>query len=408
MPFDELKIPKINVEPFAFIDDFQTRLFVQYADIIEKTDDGRSVVRWLSEDPRVTALNGKLISHGSGAQAFHIRALAMWFLWCANQYGSENARNHLDSFLDSEEISAHNTLWVLGIEVDQPIVLRDGYTLQSINHMPDSRDKESFLQARSKLTAPQTPAPVCAITKACRVQKAHDGNDPPLSSGGWQEFVKVSRRLHDIAFILNTLNGISCLPYYSTSYVDPTTPLGPFGGSGGGMLVSDVLTHELTKLPSESSALIDNVLMKYDKLNHSEKMRTERILNRLSQAKRRTQIEDKILDLGIALEMLLLQDNSNREQLSLSFRLRGSWLMGQSPEDRHEKYLQLRDIYSYRSDVAHGGVLCGGEEAKIESVRRSFPEYQRLAEDICRKIITDGKPHWTRLILGKSNSDKTT
>jgi hypothetical protein len=148
--------------------------------------------------------------------------------------------------------------------------------------------------------------------------------------------------------------------------------------------------------------------MKYDKLNHSEKMRIERILNRLSQAKRRTQIEDKILDLGIALEMLLLQDNSNREQLSLSFRLRGSWLMGQSPGDRHEKYRQLRDIYEYRSHVAHGGVLCGGEEAKIESVRRSFPEYQRLAEDICRKIITDGKPDWTRLILGKSNSDKTT
>jgi hypothetical protein len=408
MQFDELKIPKINVEHFEFIDDFQTRVLVQYADIIEKTDDGRSVVRWLSEDPRVAALNGKMISYGNGANLFHIRALVMWFLWCANQYGSENAQKHLDSFLDSEEISANNTLWVLGLEVDQPIVLRDGYTLQPINRMPDSRYKESFLQARFKFSVPQIPAPACAITKACRVQKAWDEDLPQFSSGSWQEFVKVSRRLHDIAFILNTLNGISCLPYYSTSYVDPTTPLGPFGGSGGGMLVSDVLTHELTKLPSESSALIDNVLMKYDKLNHSEKTRIERILNRLSQAKRRTQIEDKILDLGIALEMLLLQDNSNREQLSLSFRLRGSWLMGQSPEDRHEKYRQLRDIYEYRSHVAHGGVLCGGEEAKIESVRRSFPEYQRLAEDICRKIITDGKPDWTRLILGKSNSDKTT
>jgi hypothetical protein len=140
--------------------------------------------------------------------------------------------------------------------------------------------------------------------------------------------------------------------------------------------------------------------MKYDTLNHGEKRRMERILNRLSQAKRRSQIEDKILDLGIALEMLLLQDNSNREQLSLSFRLRGSWLMGQSSEDRLEKYQQLRDIYNYRSDVAHGGVLHGGKEVEIESVRQSFPEYQRLAENICRKIIMDGKPDWTRLILG--------
>jgi hypothetical protein len=120
----------------------------------------------------------------------------MWFLWCANQYGSENAQNHLDSFLDSEEISAINTLWVLGVEVDQPIVLRDGYTLQSINHMPDSRDKESFLQARTKLTAPQ-----------------------------------------------------------------------PLGGSGGGSPIYDVLAHRSTKLPSESNALINSMLMKYEKLN---------------------------------------------------------------------------------------------------------------------------------------------
>ncbi len=265
--------------------------------------------------------------------------------------------------------------------------------------MPDSRDKESFLQARSKLTAPQTPAPVCAITKACRVQKVWAG-DPPLSSGSYQEFVKVSQRLYDIALILNALNGISCLPYYLTSYVNSTTPLGPFGGSGVGSMVSDVLVHGLTKLPSESNALIDSMLMKYDKLNHSEKMRIQRILYRLSQAKRRTQIEDKILDLGIALEMLLLQDNRNHDQLALSFRLGGSWLIGQSPDDRHEKYRQLRDLYDYRSQVAYGGMLCKGEEAKIESVRQLFPEYQRLAEDICQKIITDGKPDWTRLVLG--------
>ena len=68
MHLGELKIPKINVEPFAFINDFQTRVFVQYADVVEKTDVGRSVVQLLSEDPRVTALNGQMISHGSGAQ----------------------------------------------------------------------------------------------------------------------------------------------------------------------------------------------------------------------------------------------------------------------------------------------------------------------------------------------------
>jgi hypothetical protein len=195
----------------------------------------------------------------------------------------------------------------------------------------------------------------------------------------------VSSRLHDIALLLNVLNGVSCVPYYSTSYVASATPFGPFGGSGGGSPVYDVLARGSAKLPSESQALIDSLLAKYEDLNDAERTRLQRVLNRLSQAKRRGQIEDKILDLGITLEMLLLDDNRNNDQLSLSFRLRGSWLLGKSAEDRIEKHRQLREIYAYRSQVAHSGVLCNGKAAEIESVRQSFYQYQRLAEETCKK-----------------------
>jgi len=165
---EELKIPKINLEQFSFIPDFQTRVFVQYADIVEKTDVGRKAVQMLSEDPRVISLNGKMISHGSGAQMFEIKTLAMWFLWCANEYGLENANTRLDLFLDSEEVLVINALWVLGIEVDQPIILKDGYTLQSEDHMPDSRDKEYFLQSRFGHVLQKMPVPACAITERKR------------------------------------------------------------------------------------------------------------------------------------------------------------------------------------------------------------------------------------------------
>ena len=130
-----------------------------------------------------------------------------------------------------------------------------------------------------------------------------------------------------------------------------------------------------------------------------EKLRIRRICSRLSQAKRRAQIEDKILDLGIAMEMLLLQDNGNNDQLSLSFRLRGSWLLGNSPANRVEIYRQLKDIYDFRSNVAHSGVLCKGDAVKIKTVRDDFPAYQAYAEDICRKIIQDGKPDWGKVVL---------
>ena len=208
-----------------------------------------------------------------------------------------------------------------------------------------------------------------------------------------------TRQLHDVAAVLNAVDGIFCLPFYSTSYVYPRAPLGPFGGSGGGSRLYDVLCFGSAKLPAESAKTINALAVSYGRLRGAHKVRIERVLDRLSQSKRRAQIEDKILDLGIALEMLLLDDNVHNEQLSLTFRLRGSWLLGHSAEERIAIFEQLKRIYDYRSQVAHSGVLCKGKPTDIERVRESFPEYQRIAEAVCQKAILEGQPDWKRLVL---------
>lgn len=398
MQHGKLQFPKLNIEPFSFVHDFQTRLFLQYINIVEKTDVGNKVVEMLSNDSRVKILEGKMISRGSGAHAFEVKTLAMWFLWCANEFGLENAEKYLNSFLDDDVIPVMNTLWVIGIEIDQPIQLSGGYEILPIADLPDSRDKEQFLQSRFDNFVQPRPIPVSAIVRACRVKKALSDDDF-VSDKKDVEFWQSNRRLHEIALLLNTLDGISCLPYYSTSYSYPTTPFGPFGGSGGGSPIYDVLGHKIIKLTSSDQIAIDELIKSYDKLSEPEKKRFQRLLDRLSQAKRRTQIEDKILDLGITLEMLLLEDNSNNDQLSLSFRLRGSWLLGETKEERLKIYEQLKAIYIYRSQVAHSGVLGKGDARKINVVREAFPEYQSLAERICRAILKNGKPDWTKIIL---------
>jgi len=117
-------------------------------------------------------------------------------------------------------------------------------------------------------------------------------------------------------------------------------------------------------------------------------------LEHLSQAKRRIQIDDRILDLGIALEMLLLKNSKkDQDQLSSSFRLRGSWLVGIDKTDRVKKYEQLKKIYGYRSDVAHNGILCDGSQEEITQVHKSFYEYLTLAENICQSVIKNGYPN---------------
>ncbi len=398
MKIEEINIPKIEIEPFSHVNDYQTKNYLQYTSIIKNKDYGRSVVKALSEDNRVIAIKDKLISRGSGASKYSIETLAMWFLWCAKKCGLENARAKLEQFLNSEELPVISTLWLLGLEIDDSIQLNDDYTLVPIGDMPEAWDKDFFQQRGTGHILQRLPAPKCAITKKCSVIKVW-GNNSSKEISSVDNYNKTIRNLHDIAILLNVINGVSCLPFYETSYVDQDLPFGPFGLGGGCSRFYDVSAHGMTKLPASEANKLKDLTEKFKKLDEKEKPRIQRILNRLSQAKRRTQIEDIVLDLGIALEMLLLKDNQNNDQLSLSFRLRGSWLLGNSKENRMKIYNQLKQIYKYRSQVAHSGILCNGDSKKINAVRESIPDYLTIAEIICQKIIKDGSPDWDKLVL---------
>lgn len=208
--------------------------------------------------------------------------------------------------------------------------------------------------------------------------------------------------------VLNTLPDVSCLPAFATSYSLPTQPYGPFGGSGGGTHIYDVIGTLQTKISQGHREDILAALHDFSRLTDKERERFRRILGRLSQAKRRFEIEDKIMDLGIALEMLLLRDNPNRDQLALAFRLRGAWLASSTPDERLKNYKLLRELYTYRSQVAHSGLLEDGKPEKIKQVRKQFPAYQALAETICRRLLATPRVDWDSLVVGGAGGDSQT
>lgn len=401
MRLGELNLPEIELERLVFIHDYQTKLFVQYAEIIEKTEIGRNIVKILSSDPRVEELAGKLISHGSGVQQFEVKTLGMWFLWFSNRVGLEKAEEALNNFLNNQIIQVLTCLWVLGVKVDQEIDLCEGVKLLPIEQMPDSRDKEKFLQHDFDLHN-STPFPESALIHPCNIDKVESGN-PEDWNFAKKDFFQASEKLHDIALLMNLSSGISCLPFYSTSYAEDSVPFESFSGSGGGRGLYDVLGFGSTQVSTDSTQKFKDVYRAFSGLGEKEKNRWRRILSRLSQAKRREQIEDKILDLGISLEMMLLEDNKNNDQLSLSFRLRGSWLISNNEAERLENYTMLRDIYNYRSQVAHAGLLGKGDFQKIGAVRENFSKYQEVAEKIGMRLLVDGKPDWDKLVLGVVN-----
>lgn len=391
-----LNFDKPELDKFTYNMDIQTKLFLQYSELVENHELGKKLLLQLESDPRAVALNGHMISAGNGAVRFDSKLLTMWQLWARNEYGEEVTERNLNKFLDSESVPIINTLWIQGIEVDRTINLDCGVSIVPINEFQDCREKEQYLRHDLNINLHRTLKPKVAITIKSSVKKVWDNINLENFDCINKEFSDSSALLYDITLLLNVLEGITCTPYFATSYVLPEMPLGMFTGSSGSAPIYDVPNNQLSKVDYSKSKELNELLKSFKKLCPDKKKLISRIIDRLSQAKRRDKIEDKILDLGIALEMALLDDN-DKEQLSLSFRLRGSWLVAENFEQRKIIYQKLKDIYKYRCQAAHQGSISAKESEKVINC---FSDYTNLTEKIICERIYKSDFDWLDLTLG--------
>ena len=117
--------------------------------------------------------------------------------------------------------------------------------------------------------------------------------------------------------------------------------------------------------------------------------------------------EDKIIDLGIALEALYLSEGT-KEQLTLQFRLRASWHLGKDKEDRKRLMAEFKAIYDLRSQAVHSGKIPKKVKIRKGEEPTTTSEFIAKAQDLCRdsimKILEDGEfPDWNNLILGEES-----
>ncbi|WP_203249973.1 HEPN domain-containing protein [Cysteiniphilum marinum] len=389
-----LHIPKLKLEKISFENDINTRLYLQYYGLIKNNKIGKQTLLRLEQDNRVKELQGKMISQGQSAHQFNTENLAMWFLWAHNEFGEVIANNSLNAFLDDQLIGIMNSLWVIGIEVDESIQLSNGIRIIPAKEMPLSREQEHYLKHDSHILSSRIVKPQVAISKIVKVPKIGDSNFM-IQDSKIQESYK---SINDVCLILNAMKDIYCMPYFSTSYSLSQTPFGPFAGSSGSYPWYDITGSHSKKLSIDEVENLELLIKSYAKKSDTEKSKFSMLLSRVSQAKRRNEIKDKILDLCIALEMALLGDT--KEQLKLTFSLRGSNLISTNNEENFSIFKALKDLYDYRSAVAHTGSL-GKYEKKA---RHNYSRYQAIAERIIIKLICEDQlrksQDWEKLILG--------
>ena len=108
------------------------------------------------------------------------------------------------------------------------------------------------------------------------------------------------------------------------------------------------------------------------------------------------QLEDRYIDLRVALEALYLKDFMNEQSQEMRFRLAlfGAWHLGADWEERRSIRKTLRDAYDMASKAVHEGEL-------PRKATGTLPAPQDLCRRGILKLLREGAPKdWGDLVLG--------
>jgi hypothetical protein len=135
----------------------------------------------------------------------------------------------------------------------------------------------------------------------------------------------------------------------------------------------------------------------YLTFEHMQRQRLDLAIDRLSTAYRTTDMQNKAIELGIVLEVLLWQDGDQNDNLSFRIRQRGCILLGGSSDERRKTHGMLGKVYSLRSKAVHGNILFD----ETRDLDRIINEGLRICTSAAREIILVKKfPDWNLIVCG--------
>ncbi|WP_124920915.1 HEPN domain-containing protein [Burkholderia sp. Bp9099] len=362
----------------------------------------------IRDDPEIAALIDKCLNLSASAQPVSIDSFASSLLDHAVRIGVEGAIDALESFLTQDHTPALEILLIAGVRVPEVVEVCEGVMLSPVRDVP-SESLIRFFEMRNDwslqhLVTGNSPfvlidhrAPVTAIwRKICVRPKWLDA--PAFPTENVDPEPKV--RLRDICNLL-TICG-PCSPAPIRHWIEPEDGmlLKEHIGRAWAHPIDQVRVRDEMNLSAEQIDDFVGILTSYLNLDLHVKHAMTVPVQRLNRAIRQTDHIDRALDLGIALEALLLSKDPDRIQLSLQLRLRGAWLLGNTTEERREVFDQLKLIYDARSGAAHTGKI-GSNPGEIARRQAAIDQGIIICARAIRKIVErNGFPEWRDILLG--------
>ena len=113
---------------------------------------------------------------------------------------------------------------------------------------------------------------------------------------------------------------------------------------------------------------------------------------------------EQLIELRIALESVLLSDDTGASEKRYRLATRGAWLLGETFDQREICFETLSCVYGYASSVIHGGTP---KVKKGRNLERDIASAQDLCRDAILRLAANGMPKsddWSALTLGGDGS----
>ncbi len=364
------------------------------------------MIELLKRHERLNLFDGGALIIGGTGMRVELPLLADWLLITSVRQSAQIAIDWLEGFLNGQYREGIEVLAVSGITVSEPFFVTDNVQIIPFSDLPQSFQKDELsddadsLSWPSLMRQPQYVAPTIAVV-SYHTNVVRLGPELRLSPEYPPPFPFLVSELFDLASVLAVIG--PCSPTPVATWIQALSPEHiPVArmGYGAGTMIHEAWPRTNVMV---STVEVHAVAADFLALPKQTKERLSVPLSRLALSSKRMQRTDRAIELGIALESLLIaSEGENNTEISYRVRQRGALLGSNTAQERTKISKLIGTMYSLRSSAVHRGKV-----QESEDTDRILDDAAQLCALLIRQIIKrKGFPDWATWLCSANFPDE--
>lgn len=365
------------------------------------------LVKTLKQEPELHVIENAELRKGNNSTRLTIKRLALWLLAQTFLHGNANKPlKILSECVKRNSAKAYYVAALVGIKVKEKVKLAKNIYLLPFESLYPSAEKDRLIenvQYGMDNHVHFDPMPTAALMHFYIERPLFRKNMPKQETRGTLDyFSAIYNRTTKLENLLTIVG--PCSPAMTRSwngFIKPV-PLS-YQWLGTCFRGSDIYPKPMQLSKMENAFCSEKAIklcQAFEKMPVSERSKLDVPLTRLNSSSRRTRDLDRIIDLGIAMESLLLDKKDPDVSIGYLFRQRGCYLHCSKVAERDITQKLLRDLYMLRSIAVHTGKLKEKEKKMDRKSDEIINDGIRLCAELIEKIVIAGKkPDWDKLVL---------